>query len=372
MAEIIRTPHNDSEVRRTYGRPLQAMLVVVGVVLLIACSNIACLLLARAPARNRDVAVRLAIGASRWRLVRQLLSEWVLLSLAGALLGLLLARWSFGLLVGFISAPLYTTVPGVSLDFTLDWRILGFTTGVAVLASILFAVVPSILSTRAALISAMKGYRADEAEHRSVFRPARWIVALEVSLSLVLLVVSGLFLKSFWKLATLDVGFDARNVFLVKVDLDSANVPESLQSSLREQILARLRAVPGVASASQSVNTPISGFFTIAPIGIRMAVGAGRGAIVRLVLHDVGVVLFLGCCTGVLLALGTTRLLATLLFGVEPRDFATLPLCVTMMATTGPIAAYLPARRASRLDAGAVRGVKTSKLSSPWDVRCSR
>src|SRR5262249_51793221 len=85
-------------------------------------------------------------------------------------------------------------------------------------------------------------------------------------------------------------------------------------------------------------------------IGIRMAVGAGGRTIVRLVLRDVGFVLILGCCTGVLLALGTTRLLATLLFGVEPRDFATLALCVTLMATTALTAAYLPARRASRLD----------------------
>src|SRR5207249_11702342 len=120
-------------------------------------------------------------------------------------------------------------------------------------ASILFAVVPSILSTRASLISAMKGQHAEEAEHRRVFRHARWIVAAEVALSLVLLVISGLFLKSFWKLATLDVGFDAENVLLVKADLNIAKVPVSQQPALREEILARLRALPGVISASQSI-----------------------------------------------------------------------------------------------------------------------
>lgn len=543
-----------SGIRNTYGRSLQTMMIVVGVVLLIACLNIACLLLARATARNREVAVRLALGASRWRLVRQLLTECLLLSLAGALLGLFLARWGFPLLVGFISTPLYSNgVPRISLDFSLDWRILGFTACVAMLATILFAVVPSILSTRTSLIWAMKGQRAEEAEHRRVFRPARWIVAVEVALSLVLLVVSGLFLKSFWKLATLDAGFDARKVLLVKVDLNTAKVPEPQQPAMREEILARLRALPGVTSASRSLNTPISGTMYMAPIdshlpnaptardaaafnfvspgffatlgtpllagrdftegdtahtqpvsiinqtaarrlfqednpvgkyyssesplfgkqqreflvigvvkdakfaflredfratayypaaqmmpfaadwtfeirtalrpsvvegttadaiasvngavsfqfstleqqvnnsigqerllaalsgffgglavllatigvygvlsytvaqkkkeiGIRMALGAERRTILRLVLRDFGVVLFVGCCAGVLLALATTKLLATLLFGIQPHDLPTLALCVTLLATTGLIAAYLPARRASRLD----------------------
>jgi putative ABC transport system permease protein len=547
-----------SGIRGTYGRPLQAMMIVVATVLLIACSNIACLLLARATARNRENAVRLALGASRWRLVRQLLTECLLLSLAGALLGLLLARWGFAVLVGFISTPLYTTQSRIFLDFSLDWRILGFTAVVAMLASILFAVVPSILSTRAPLIWAMKGQRAEESEHRRVFRPARWIVAVEVALSLLLLVVSGLFLKSFRKLATIETGFNARNVLLAKVDLNSAKVPEPQQSTLREEILARLRALPGVTSVSQSVTTPISGMgisgvihshlpnapagrdaavsinfvspgffaslgtpllagrdfteddtahtqavailnqaaarrffkednpvgkyyssegplfgpqqreflvigvvkdakygflredfratayypaalmvpfpfdwtfeirtalrssalertaadaiasvnsavsfqfstfeqqvnnsigqerllaalsgffgglavllaaigvygvlsYTVAQrkkeIGIRMAVGAERRTILLLILRDLGGVLVVGCCAGVLLALATAKLVATLLFGVQPSDFATLASCVSLLATTGLIAAYLPARRASRLDPMAV------------------
>jgi putative ABC transport system permease protein len=545
-----------SGMRSTYQQPLQTMMIVVGIVLIV-CSNIACLLLARATARNREIAVRLALGASRWRLVRQLLTECLVLSFAGALLGLCLARWGFEFLVGFIAAPIYASLgQGIFLDFSLHSRILGFTAGVAVLASILFAVVPSILSTRASLISAMKGSRAGEAERRSVFRSARWIVAVEVALSLLLLVVSGLFLKSFWKLATLDRGFDLKNVLLLKLDLNSAKVPESMQYALREEILARLRALPGVTSASESLTTPISGtgfsgpmdshvpnaptgrdaavvfnfvspgffatmetpllagrdftdgdtahtqpvailnqtaarkffhednpigkyyssegplfgpqpreflvigvvqdakygflreefrptayypnaqmmipfaamdrtfeirtalrpsviervaaytvasvngavsfqfstleqqvnnsigqerllaalsgFFgglalllatigaygvlsyTVAQrkkeIGIRMALGAGRRTIRRLVLGDAGLVLFAGCCAGLLLALGTTRLVAALLFEVDPHDSYTLALCVTLLVTTGLIAAYLPARRASRLD----------------------
>jgi predicted permease len=546
-----------SGIRGTYGRPLQTMMIVVGAVLLIACSNIACLLLARAPARNREIAVRLSLGASRWRLVRQLFVECLVLSLAGSLLGLFLARWGFALLVGFISTGLYAHQPRIFLDFSLDWRVLGFTAAVTLLASILFASVPSILSARASLISAMKGQRADEAERRRVFRPAQWIVGVEVALSLLLLVVAGLFLKSFWNLTTLDRGFDAENVLLVKVDLKNAKVPESQQSAVREKILAQLRALPGVTSASQSMITPIGGIGMIAPIrshlpnaptgrdaavafnfvspgffatlgtpllagrdftdadaahtqpvaiinqtaarkffqeeypigkyyvpegplfdssqreflvigvvkdakyallredaratayypaaqipiradfrpewtfeihtvlrpsalertagdaiesvdsavsfqfstfeqqvnnsimkerllaalsgffgglavllatigvygvmsyavvqrkkeiGIRMAVGAGRRTILRLVLRDVGVLLLVGCSGGVLLALWTTKLLATLLFGIQPRDLATLASCVALLTVTGLIAAYLPARRASRLD----------------------
>src|SRR5207244_2213826 len=235
-----------SRIRATYRRPLQTIMIVVGVVLLIACSNIACLLLARATAQNREMAVRLAIGASRWRLARQLLTECLLLCVAGAILGLVLARWGFAVLVGFISTALYSNGIRISLDFSLDWRILGFTAGVAVLASILSATIPSILSTRASLISAMKGQRAEEAEHRRVFRPARWIVAAEVALSLLLLVVSALFLKTFLNLATIDAGFDARNMLLMKVDLNSAKVPVPQQPAMRDEILALLKGLPGV------------------------------------------------------------------------------------------------------------------------------
>ena len=252
------SPTGISWVRNNYEQTLQTLMAVVGLVLLIACSNISCLLLVRATSRKKEIAVRLAMGASRARLMRQLLTECVLLSLAGTFLGLVLARLGSIFLVRAVSAPTFGGVTKVSVDPALDWRVLGFTAVVSVLASILLGVLPSVLSTRVSLISAMKGPRAEEEEHRGGFRPARWIVAAQVGLSLVLLLVAGLFLKSFWKLANLDAGFDRKNVLLVDVNMHNANVPEAQRAAVCESIVNQLRALPGVTSVSQSWMTPIS------------------------------------------------------------------------------------------------------------------
>ena len=218
-----------SWVRDNYAQPLQALTFVVVLVLLIACANISCLLLARATFRKKEMAIRVAMGASRIRIMRQLLTECVLLSLAGTFLGssflpdLAAHFW----LASFRGRPRPSAVWQRYLwILALDWRVLGFTAVVSVLASILLGLLPSALSTRVSLISAMNGPGAEEAEHRSRFRPARWIVSGQVALSLVLLLAAGLFIKSFWKLANLDVGFDRKNVLLVNVNIHNANVPE--------------------------------------------------------------------------------------------------------------------------------------------------
>ncbi len=229
---------------------------VVGLVLLIACANIASLMLARAAARHKEIAVRKALGASRARLIRQLLTECVMLSTAGALLGVLFARWGASLLVQFIS----TGENKVHLDLSFDWRILGFTAAAAVFTGLLFGVLPALRSTRVSLTSAMKGSQAVEAENRAKFRPGKWIVASQVALSLVLLVASGLFLRSLVKLVTLDVGFDRNNVLLVHANLHNAKVAPENQPAMFEEMERRLRAIPGVVSASRAVMTPVSDF----------------------------------------------------------------------------------------------------------------
>jgi putative ABC transport system permease protein len=245
-----------SYLREQFTQPLNILMGVVGLVLLIACANIASLMLARAAARNKEIAVRKALGASRARLIRQLLTECVLLSTAGALLGVLFARWGSSLLVQYISTRENT----VFLDFSFDWRILSFTAAAALFTGLLFGVLPAFRSTRVSLTSAMKGSQASNEESRAKFRPGKWIVASQVALSLVLLVASGLFLRSLVKLVTLDAGFDRKNVLIVHADLHTAKVPLEQQPAMFVEMENRLRALPGVVSASRSIMTPVSNY----------------------------------------------------------------------------------------------------------------
>src|SRR5208337_2323142 len=138
-----------------------------------------------------------------------------------------------------------------------DGRVLAFTAAIAVLTGLLFGILPAFRSTRVSLTAAMKSRGYIEGHGR--LRSGRWIVASQVALSLVLLVAAGLFLRSFSKLATLDIGFDRHNVLLVNANLKAANVPPEQRLAIYEQIESRLRALPGVVSSSRSWNTPISG-----------------------------------------------------------------------------------------------------------------
>ena len=244
-----------SEVRRAYDQPLRMLMAVVGLVLLIACANIASLMLARAATRQKEISVRLAVGASRGRLIRQLLTECVLLSCAGAALGVLFARWGCGILVRYITSPRNP----VFLQFAVDSRVLGFTAAIAILTGVLFGILPALRSTRVSLSSAMKGGQQDETPGRAHFRPGRWIVASQVALSLVLLIVAGLFLRSFNNLLTLNIGFDRSNVMMIAANSHNAKLAPEQREALWVQALQRLQAIPGVTSVSESVITPISG-----------------------------------------------------------------------------------------------------------------
>jgi predicted permease len=244
-----------STVRSAYDQPLKTLMAVVGLVLLIACANIASLMLARAATRRKEISIRLAIGASRSRLIRQLLTECLLLSCAGAALGVLFARWGCTILVRFISSPRNP----IFLQFSVDSYVLGFTAAIAVLTGLLFGMLPALRSTRVSLSSAMKGNQQDETPGRAHFRPGRWIVACQVALSLVLVIVAGLFLRSFNNLLTLDTGFDRSNVMMIVADAHNANLSPEQRVALWSQALQRVQSLPGVISASESVITPISG-----------------------------------------------------------------------------------------------------------------
>jgi predicted permease len=257
--QIVPAATGTSILRGQFNQPLEILMAVVGLVLLIACANLASLTLARGAARHKEIAVRQALGASRKRLIRQLLTECVLLSSAGALLGVLLARWTAALLVRIIS----TAQNAVFLDLSLDTRILGFVLGIATLTSLLIGLLPALRSTRVSLSSAMKGSQSPEASRDWGFRGRQWIVGSQVALSLLLLVGAGLLLRSFVRLVTLDIGFNRNNVLLVGTDLKTANVPPDRRMATYNEIESRLSALPGVLSVGRSAFTPISGILAM-------------------------------------------------------------------------------------------------------------
>jgi len=244
-----------SYLRTQYRPALITLLVVVAVVLLIACANVANLLLARAAARQREIAIRLALGLSRARLIRQLLTESLLLALAGAGLGMLFAQWGSRLLVGYLSSSNNL----VYLDLTLNGHILGFTVAVAAATGLLFGMAPAWRGTRVEPQAAMKENGRGVVEGSTRFGLGKVLVMVQVALSLLLLVGAGLLLGTFRKLETLDPGFEPSHVLVVSLDLRNAHYPTERLLGARQEMLERLRAIPGVRSASSSNNTPVSG-----------------------------------------------------------------------------------------------------------------
>ena len=236
-----------SYLRREYTRALAVLMTIVGVVLLIACANVANLLLARGASRQREIAIRMAVGARRSRLIRQLLTESLLLSGIGAALGVLFARWGARLLVRFLDAP---------LDLTVNVRVLAFTAGIAVVTGLLFGIAPAWRGTRVDPQSAMKSNSRGVIEG-SKLGLGKMLVMAQVALSFLAVVGAGLMLSTFWKLISLDAGFDRDHVLLVNVDLRGGNYPAVRQSTVYQQILDQLRTIPGLRSASVSSITPV-------------------------------------------------------------------------------------------------------------------
>lgn len=244
-----------SGLREDYGGPLIVMMVVVGLVLLIACANIANLLLARATARGHEWSVRLALGASRRRLARQLLIESLLLAVMGAAAGVFVAQWSSQLLVSQLSAD------AVYLALPLDWRVLAFTAGVALVAALLFGVAPAIRAARGAPIDAMKE-RGRNQIGVSRARIANGLVLAQVILSLVLVVCAGLFLRSFGRLARVPLGFDSDRVLIAEMDTRRSDVAPEARMAAYDRIRQRVRAVPGVEEAAVSVVAPLGAMWS--------------------------------------------------------------------------------------------------------------
>ncbi len=247
-----------SGLRENYERPLWILLAIGGLVLLIACANLANLLLARSTAREREMAVRQALGASRGRLVRQLLSESLLLAAVGAVLGALLAQTLSRFLVAFIS----TTGDRVFLDLGLDWRVLAFAAGVAALTCVLFGLTPALRATRIEPGAAMKATGRGLSMGGGRFSLRRALVVVQVALSLVLVASALLFTRSLNKLMSVDAGFQQEGILIAGAGYRQLNVPPENRIAFKRDLLQRLQAIPGVESAAETNIVPLSGAAT--------------------------------------------------------------------------------------------------------------
>jgi predicted permease len=253
--ELLPAARGADTLRRRFGEPLLILMAVVGVVLLVGCSNLASLFMARASTREREFAVRLAIGAGWWRLARQLLTETMLLFGCGAALGLVLAAWGSQMLAGFLSAG---RVP-LSIDVQLTGMVLAFTVGVALLTGVVFGVVPTLAVVRGDPHVSLHGLGGRGTDPRSRIGMRQALVVAQVALSLTLLVGGGLFVRTLVNLNRLDLGFRPQGVVTMSVFPVDPSYTEARLEALWKTALERVRQVPGVKAASVSVLTPLGG-----------------------------------------------------------------------------------------------------------------
>ena len=250
------------------------LLIGFGLVLIIACANVANLLLARAAGRQREIGVRLAMGASRLRIVRQLVTESMLLSLAGGAVGLLLAIWTLSILYPIVlsSVPLPEGLAaGFSLNLAPDWRVFGFTFLLAALAGIGAGLAPALQASKPELTRALKDEGSTFGQHLSQSRLRSGLVVAQIAVCMALLVAAGLLVRNLQRVRTIDTGMNTKNVFAVALGLKPLSEPLALaggsadrknptrEAELRRQLADRLRAMPGVVAVSQAQQQPLSG-----------------------------------------------------------------------------------------------------------------
>jgi predicted lysophospholipase L1 biosynthesis ABC-type transport system permease subunit len=457
--------------REAYEHPLWMLLAAAGIVLLIACANLANLLLARASARHREIAVRLGLGASRGRIVRQLLTESALIAAIGTAGGVLVAEIMGKGLVSFLS----TEGNAVVLQMRADWRVLTFASSLGLLTCLLFGLAPALRATgRGTMLSLRTAGRGVIGVERNGLR--RTLVAAQVALSLVLITAGILFARSLWNLRHIDTGFRREGVLVAGLDFRRLDVPMERRYDMQRDLLARIRAVPGVhaaagasvipVSASSSGNriwiegtttevvglvrnaiyqflreqprplvflaaaqTPRPGmgaqlvihseiplataaagitsalrdadpriavsfrvfdrqidativrerllatlsifFVAVAAllallglygviaysvtrrtneIGVRMALGGGRGAVLTMILREAAVLIAAGIAAGLVIALAAGKLAAALLYGITPHEPLTLATATAVLLAAGLLASYWPARAATTIE----------------------
>ena len=244
-----------SGLRRDSETPLYLLLGISGLVLLIACANLANLMLARATARERQITIRLALGAPRMRLIRELLSEGILLALAGSLCGLFLAYAVSHMLVAFISTP----NSKILLDLGMDWRILAFTTGLSVLTTVLFGLAPAIRASRGEPATLLQSGSRGSSAGREGISLRRILVVSQVALSVVLLIGALLFARSLRNLTNLNVGFQQTRVLVTSINFDRLHLPQEQNYDFKRQVIEHLKTLPGVDSVAGSIMVPFGG-----------------------------------------------------------------------------------------------------------------
>jgi predicted permease len=257
-----------STLQGDFGEPLKFLMALVGLVLLIACANVANLLLARGEARQKEFVLRLAIGADRFRLVRQLLTESLTLAMVGAGIGILLAFWADSLLLGMVGR-VANGPAAVQLNLHPDARVLAFTALVALLTSVLFGLFPSLHATRLDLSTRMKSTGSAPAGNSFNRLPLnKTLVVAQVSFSLVLLIAAGLFVHSLAKLSRVKLGYDRENLLLFRVDAAAGGYKGAAMTRLYQDLLARISSIPGLRGVAVSHNGLFSGSESGDPVAV--------------------------------------------------------------------------------------------------------
>jgi predicted permease len=254
--------------RRQYSRPLYVLMTLVGLILALTCANVANLLLARATARRREMALRLSVGAGRLRIVRQLLTESVLLASLGGALGVLVAIWG----LRFLTLLLANGQATFTLHADLNWHVLGVAAALSLLTGVLFGLAPAMHATRVDLVPALKETRAGQPTARPFFRrrrisPSHALVVGQIAISLVMLVAAGLFVRTLSNLQSIEVGFNRRDLLLFQVDARKAGHKDPEIAAFYADLRKRFGAIPGVRSASLERDSPIHAEHGL-PIGV--------------------------------------------------------------------------------------------------------
>jgi predicted permease len=252
--------------RRQYSKPLYVLLATVGLILAIACANVANLLLARATARRREMAVRLSMGAGRLRVIRQLLTESILLAALGGSLGVLFAMWG----VRFLTLLLANGKDDFTLHPDLNWHVLGVAALISLLTGMLFGLAPALQSTRVDVMPALKETRNRGTHGRFRFTLSHVLVVAQIALSLPMLVGAGLFVRTLSNLQSVQLGFHRENLLVFKLNARMAGHRDPEIAGFYTGLQKRFSAIPGVRQASLS-NSPLIGegawFHDVSPVG---------------------------------------------------------------------------------------------------------